>query len=308
VRKYPAWVRCLALFWWIAAGAPAQQAPLANSIVRIGFEAHALGNANRTDVTAAMKAWMLAVTKEQGLAYTTNFKVYDSLDDLVSALRHEQLEVFNASMDEFLILEKKVPCKGIFASLVHGKMTEQYVLLVHKDRVINGLNDLRGESIAVLDHPRTSLAPHWLDAELLRNKLPISARFFGKISHVTKPNLAVLPVFFKQMAAALVTRSSFEALGELNPQLSRQVRVLRSSPELVPGVGAYPRSANSAAVELYRTQALKLGTTAAGKLILNLFQIEGIVEIKESELAETRSFLAECAKLRDAAGRKGAAP
>ena len=269
----------------------------------IGFQARALGNTNRSDVTAAMKAWMATVLKEQNVTVTPNFEVYDSLRDMVSALRQERLDVFNASMDEFLTLEKKVPCKGIFASQVHGKVTEQYVLLVHKDRAVNDLKDLRGETIVVLENPRTALAPLWLDAELMRSQLPVSSGFFGKITYVQKPNLAILPVFFKQATAALVTRAAFETVGELNPQLSRQIRILKSSQELVPGVGAYRRGANSAALELYRTQALNLGKTPAGKLILNLFQIEGVVEVKEADLASTRTFLADYARLKASASR-----
>jgi ABC-type phosphate/phosphonate transport system substrate-binding protein len=299
---------CLALFGWVAGGASAQSRPDGHALVRIGFESHSLGNMNRSDVTAAMKAWMFSVTKEQNLAITPSFHVYDSLGDMVRALRQEDIDVFSCSTDQFLLLEKKVPCKGIFASKVHGKVTEQYVLLVHRDRVVSDLKDLQGESIMVLDQPRASLAPLWLDVELLRNRLPVSAQFFRKITYVTKANLAILPVFFKQAGAALVSRAGFDLAGELNPQLSRQVRALMISPELIPGVGAYRRSANSESVGLYRTQALKLGSTPAGQIILNLFQIEGVVEIGEAELSGTRAFLAEYARIKATAPCKGTAP
>lgn len=173
---------------------------------------------------------------------------------------------------------------------------------------MTSLKDLLGKSILVLDHQRTSLAPLWLDTELLRNKLPIGARFFGKITYVKKASLAILPVFFKQANAALVTRSSLETAGELNPQLTQQLQVVKASPELIPGVGAYRKGATSAAVALYRTQALKLGLTPAGKLILNLFQTDGIVEIHESDLRVTRAFLADYARLKAEAERKGSSP
>jgi hypothetical protein len=61
-------------------------------------------------------------------------------------------------------------------------------------------------------------------------------------------------------------------------------------------------------VEFYRREALRLGESPAGKLVLNLFQIDSIVEIHESDLGPTRSFLAEYARLKTDAGRKKATP
>lgn len=302
------WLRGLALFGWLAVVALAQPAPAANSNLRVGFLASSLGNSNPSDVKAAMKIWMLTVAKESQLSVQPTLEVFNSVDDMVNAIRQDQLEVFSLPTDEFFSLEKQIPIKGMFASQVHGKVSEEYVLLVHKDRVVDGLKDLRGEPITVLDNQRSMLAMPWVELELKRRNLPASGRFFGKITRTKKAILAILPVFFKQAAAALVTRSSFEIAGELNPQLLNQLRVLNASPKLVPGVGAYRKNAGSAAVNLYRTQTLKLGNTPAGKLILNLFQIDGMAEVHESDLAETRAFLAEYARLKEPSPRKGSAP
>lgn len=301
-------LRCLVLFGLLAANVSAQPASSANSIVRIGFSARSLGNANRSDVTASVKVWLQAVARERHLTADPIPEVYDSIGDMANALRREQIDVISAPTDEFLVLEKVVPLWRLFASKVNGKITEQYVLLVHRDRAINSLKELRGETIVVMDSPRTALAPLWLETELMQNKLPIGTRFFGKITYASKSNLAILPVFFKQAGAALVTRSNFEIAGELNPQLSKEIRVLAFSPELIPTIGAFRSNATSVAVDLYRKEAMKLIDTPAGKLVLNLFQAEGITELKESDLSGTRAFLAEYARLKAEAERKGAAP
>jgi ABC-type phosphate/phosphonate transport system substrate-binding protein len=275
-----------------------QPGPSAKTTVHIGFSARCLANANRADLIAAMKVWLLTVTKERKLALIGEPEIFDSLSDMQNALRREQIDVINAPTDEFVLLENIVPLANIFVSQINGRITEQYVLLVNKDRVIKDFRDLRGDTLVVLDNPRTVLATLWLDTELMRTKLPVSARLFGKITHVKKPNLAILPVFFKQTGVALVTRASFETAGELNPQLTKNVRVLTSSPEWIPTVGAFRATAISGAVELYRREALKIQESQGGKLVLNLFQTDGVVEIKESDLAGTRALLAEYARLK----------
>jgi ABC-type phosphate/phosphonate transport system substrate-binding protein len=156
----------------------------------------------------------------------------------------------------------------------------------------------------VMDSPRNALAPLWLDTELMRGRFPASAKFFGRITHTSKLNLAILPVFFNQAGAALVSRGGFETAGELNPQLNRELAALETSPELVPSLTAYRADGNPQVAEKYQKEVVRLPESPAGKLILALFQIEGIAEIKDADLAPTRSFLAEWARLKAEAERK----
>jgi hypothetical protein len=278
-------------------GAPADAQPAGTSVVHVGFTSRSLASANRADVTAAMKAWLQIVARERKLALVVEPEIFDSVGDMGDALHHERLEVFSATTEEFVVLEKSTPVAKIFASIVGGKIQEQYVLLVRRDRTIRDLRDLRGETLILLEGPRTSLAPLWLDTELLRGKLPVRARFFAKITIVKKPNLAILPVFFRQAGAALVSRTNFEIAGELNPQLTKDVRVLVASPEVIPALGGFRANAVSGAVDLYRREALRIGESPGGKLVLNLFQTDGVAEIKESDLVGTRALLAEYARL-----------
>jgi hypothetical protein len=106
-----------------------------------------------------------------------------------------------------------------------------------------------------------------------------------------------MALFFKQADAVLATQSGFDTACELNPQLGKELSILLSSPELVSTVSAYRADATSASVTLYQRESLKLGETPAGKLILTLFRAEAIVELKESDLRETRALLAEHARL-----------
>jgi ABC-type phosphate/phosphonate transport system substrate-binding protein len=298
-------VRGLLLFGLLAS---AQTAPLPQAIVHVGFSARSLVDANRTDVTAAMKAWLLTAAKERNLTIRFEPVIFESLPEMENALRREQVDTISATTDDYLVLEKAVPLTKVFVTKIAGRITEQYVLLVHREQPVKELRDLRGATLFVMDHPRTSLAPHWLDVELLHHKLPIATRFFGTITHVSKPTLAILPVFFKQAGGALVTRASFDTAVELNPQLARTLRVLAVSPEVIPMVGAFRANAVSGAVDFYRREALRLHESQGGKLVLNLFQSDGLVEIEESDLAGTRTLLAEYARLKAEAERRGTAP
>jgi len=287
----------LLLAGWLQAGAAARPGGTAQPTVVIGFSSRALGQANRADLTAAMKVWMQTITRERHLNVEASLQVFESMADLERALRLEEVDVISVPMDELVVLEKSFPLAGYFASQVHQKATDQFVVLVRSDRPQKGLASLRGASVVIVEDPRTLLAPVWLDTELLRRHLPVGTRYFGKQTVSVKPSLAVMSLFFRQADAVLTTRSGFETACELNPQLGKDLAILMTSPDLLSTVGAYRADATSASVALYQRETLKLGETPAGKLILTLFRAEAIVEVKEAELRETRALLAEHARL-----------
>ena len=291
----------------LAAAAAAQAPPPVRFRVSMGFSARILGRSNRADVAAAMKAWLLTAARERKVEADPEIQVFDSLEDLVQAAQQERIDVVGVGMDELLVLEKKVPLAGMFANKVKNRITDQFVLLVRRDRELRGLADLRGLSSAMLDSSRSLLAPLWLDTELMRRHLPAGARFFGKVNVAAKPALAVMPLFFKQVDAALMTQAGFETACELNPQLGRDIEALVTSPELVSAIGAYRANADPASANFYRHEAPRLSETPGGKLVLNLFQTDGIVEVKEADLRDTRALLAEHARLL-AAGHREARP
>ncbi len=74
-----------------------------------------------------------------------------------------------------------------------------------------------------------SLAAIWLDVNLMESGCGSKESFFFDLRNVQKPSQAILPVFFKQIDAGVVTRSAFEAAVVLNPQLGRRLKILSFS-------------------------------------------------------------------------------
>ena len=300
---------CCAAFLAFATGAAAQSVAATNvPPLRFGVSARTMADLNRTDVTAALKVWFETIAKERGIYADPHPRVFDSLADFAEALRREEIDVITAPSDEFIVLEKTVPLAGLYSTAVGGRITEEYVLLVRQDSPFRSLADLRDSRLIVLTHPSAGLAPNWLDTELLRNKLPVSARFFRGITRTSKMNRAILPVFFNQADACLATRRGFEVAGELNPQVLKALRVLAFSPPFVPGLGSYRANIPSSAADQYRQASLHLADTQTGKHILTLFQCDTFVEVSESEFAATRAFLAEYARLKAEAEREAPTP
>jgi phosphonate transport system substrate-binding protein len=78
--------------------------------------------------------------------------------------------------------------------------------------------------------------------------------------------------------ACLVTRKGFKIMEELNPQVGKQLKVLASSPALVPDGfffrAAYPQQP----LERMASELTRIHSTVAGQQVLTVFQTDCLEE------------------------------
>jgi phosphonate transport system substrate-binding protein len=101
----------------------------------------------------------------------------------------------------------------------------------------------------------------------------------------------VLPVFFRRMDAAVVIKSSFATAVELNPQLGRELRVLATSPPVIPIIlcfrkNASPEGKRELIANINRTQSLP-----AGQQIEALYQFKRLVMLPSNCMNATMEML-----------------
>jgi len=133
-------------------------------------------------------------------------------------------------------LRQDVALDPLFVAERSGAKMESYVLLVHVDAGVSELAQLGGKELLTYTNTQMGIANIWLDGVLLEAGLPEARSFFHTVKIHSKISSALLPVFFQQADVCLVSRSGFETMVELNPQLGQRLQVLASSPELVPFV------------------------------------------------------------------------
>jgi len=93
------------------------------------------------------------------------------------------------------------------------------------------------------------------------------------------------------MDGCVVTRRGFETMCELNPQIRLQLRVLTTSPQLVPAVGFIRAGYDSPLREVLFAALRGLEKSSAGAQVLTLFQSDQLHEVPVSLLDTTREFV-----------------
>lgn len=260
-------------------------------LVRVGFSRSMFVGVNVTDAQAAMKVWIGAVVAGGGMNVRSGSRIYDRLEDLRAALVHREIELVVASVSEFMSLEKEADPDHILIGVDDaGKDYDEYVLLVHRDSGFAGVDDLRGRRILIWSNWRTCLVQDWL-----RTLVPGPGGLepggsFASLVPSEKLSAVVLPVFFRQADACVVTRWGWQTMGELNPQVGRQLRELASSPRITATVVFFRagyRSPNQADI----IAALEsMHRTANGRQMLTLFHGGAVKQVPLSALDSARAI------------------
>ena len=275
-----------------ATGTAAQMAP-----IRFGFSRQIFGAVNENDGRAALKAHVQAIGRADGIPMDANFPVFDNAKQMEQALRAGAVDMIALRTDEFLELTPEMVGGPLIVAVVRGRTDDEYVLLVRHDGGLGGIAALKGRQIMVLQNPRAPLALHWLDVMTLREGLGPAAQVVGRMTQVPKSSRAVLPVFFKQADAALVSRSGFEMMGELNPQIKSQIKVLAFSRPMVPVVMCFRSGVPQTSIDRVVTATLKMHTTVSGQQVMTIFQFDRLDALPRSCLDSARELLAEHARL-----------
>ncbi len=227
-----------------------------------------------SDAKAALRVWARALGQDRGIPVDPEAFILHGMGGIADAMREKRVDAVSLLTAEYWKLGKDVLTGPFILGASEGRVTEEYVLLVHQESGIKGVGDLRGRSLIFCRNPRTSLAPTWLDVTLAKSGLPRSVELCGRVAHVNKVSQAVLPVFFRKSDACVVTRRGFETMSELNPQVGRQLKVLALSPEVVPSMSCFRKDYTEPTKEKLLAEIDKIHTTPAGHQVLTIFQCE----------------------------------
>ncbi len=263
------------LLWlslFLSTGASAKTA----GIYRIGFSSAMFTDVNENDAKAAIKIWGKQIAREKNVPTDPVPVILNGMGELAESLHEKRVDAVGITTMEYDQLRKTVSFFPLFVNSKSGSFSERYLILAHRKGSVKKLSDIGGRTICVYSNPRACLAPLWLDTLLIRRGLPATADFAGMILRETKIAKVVLPVFFGKVDACVVTKSGFDTMAELNPQLQNSLVVLAESPALVPTLFTFRSDFNPAYKAKLITGLRELKNSPAGRQVLTIFQSDDI--------------------------------
>jgi ABC-type phosphate/phosphonate transport system substrate-binding protein len=199
--------------------------------VRLAVSENVVVGVNLNDARAALAVWTeeLLKTIDIKMDMAPNQDWVMPSDRLLEAIRGGKVDLVCLTVQEY---RKVAPFVDTARVLTDDYGGDEFLLVVRAGSGIVNLGDLRGRSLNMWESPSTSLAEPWLTVSLGKNGLESPAQLLGHIARNTKLSQVVLPVFFGQADACVVTRRGLDTMVELNPQLAQKLKVLMASPKM----------------------------------------------------------------------------
>lgn len=258
-------------------------------MIHLGISAQSVPNFNRNDAQSAIKVWAQTVSQERQLTEKFEVRIVDSLAELRRNLKDHHLDAVSLTAKEFLQLELQPD--EIYVTATDAGFQTRYALVVHRDSGVTTLDGLKNRRVAIPQGQFMTLAGTWLDAQILDHAQATSRSWLAEVSQPDNPAKGVLQVFFRQIDAAVLTVDALELAGELNPQLLRDLVIIRESEPLITAFFLFRPLWQGPSRETIEDALLSLHTTPAGQQVLTVFQSSHMEKQPATILEPTLAFL-----------------
>jgi ABC-type phosphate/phosphonate transport system substrate-binding protein len=250
--------------------------------LNVGYTKSLLSDVDLKDAQVAMDLWVKELSKASKNPLVPKSILIDDLPSLVRAINAKQVDVLGLSCLDYFKIRDKVNLEPAMVTIIGGKPSKEFSLITRRDKFSN-LNDLKNGKLLVNDEkPANGVPLMWLDTYLIKQEGLNSRQIFASIKEVNKVSKAVLPVFFEQVDACLVSRSGFETMVELNPQIGEQLSIIATSPGFVLGGVFFRKDFREDIKKLIMDTCMKFCTYPSGRQIVTLFKAEAFAPFKPS--------------------------
>ena len=268
--------------------------PAEEQLVRVGRLKFLFAAVDFRDSKVAVEFWVTQLASEMGIRASATLELLHDLDAVVAGVAEGRIDVVTLSPLDYLWVAERVAIKPISVGVIDGKITDEFVLLVRRNREFTGLAQLKGRTIAV-ESARYAypVASMWLETELLKNGLGSPDDFFRDVAAEARASKAIVGTLFGQVDGSLVTRRTYDTMVELNPQVGKELTPLLGSPpylrEIMCGRTAYMDRLRGSLIDA----ALRAHEYPTSRQILQLFGQERVVPFEARYLRTVRSLARE---------------
>jgi len=266
----------------------------------MAFSIDSLAGVNVNDARAAYKVWESEVIEKFGLK---NMEFYSDIfypsAQILQMIRSRQIECFTLTTLEYAsILNFANPEEMVLVSEVANGV--DYLLLVHQDSRFHTIEDLKSAKLLMHHHRDTTLLKTWLNVKLAEMGQRGIDQFFASAEMRDKLNEVILPVFFRNADAGAISRRVFDIAVELNPQLGRQLRIVATSPKVIPVGIWFLKDCDPETMREVMNVVTKFGSIPAGRQILALYQSSRLVQCPCSVMSDSLKLVRQSERLHQA--------
>lgn len=299
-QKYlSAVILLVAIFFSIPYAISGEDKPVSKlKVLGVGYSSRALSGLDLKDAQVAINVWAKSLSKKMKTGYKPAMFIFHDLDSMVKSIKNAKIDFVQMLSLDYLELQDKVSLEPAYVSVFGNKVTERYLLLVNKNNRIKQLSQLRNKKLIIVRNSEDKISFIWLNTLLMKENLSESENFFSHIKSVEKASQAVLPVFFRQEDVCIVKESAFRTMVELNPQVGKEITVIKKSPDFIISLFLSRKGCDKEAKKVVDEAVLRFHDEPEGKQMLMLFRADKIVPFQSYYLDNVKQLLKEYKELK----------
>lgn len=247
-----------------------QAAPL-----NIGFDTSALNNFSKKDIKVALDIWLIQLSVNAG--YTAKITYYDNPEKMADDLNHDKVDYvsgFGLMFVSFFDLSK---LSDGFTGARLSRDDSKFVVIVPNNNEVMDWKDLSNAVIGIQEDDKGIELYIKLNLLKIGNAKPKIERFKNR-------QTTLLKLFFGKVDAAVVTLGTFNLARELNPQITKRLKIMAISDVKADHYGFYRKNLSESIKENITASAKKFIDDEYGRQMLLLLQSDKIVDSRLTEL------------------------
>ncbi|HMN24109.1 MAG TPA: PhnD/SsuA/transferrin family substrate-binding protein [Ignavibacteriaceae bacterium] len=248
---------------------------------RFIFSVNLFHNQKLEDAKASTTILMNKIKKDKNIKEDFEIIVCNTEKEILDEIKTD-FDFLLVTAVEMAAIKKSGRAKPLLINETQNSYGFIYYLITNKGDNYNKISELSKGNISILARSPNQVPSLWLDKILRDNKLPKKESYFNDITYDYKATNIVLSVFFKKIAASIVSKASYDLLCELNPRISKQIKVIEISDPLLFGVIFFDtRNKDKEREKLVYDTLLSLDKDAYGRQLLDMFNVDRIVPFKD---------------------------
>lgn len=206
---------------------------------------------------------------------------------LVDALTSKQYDVIATTGLDYMSLRRHVRLRPLAILSKTDQPTDTYMLITRKDKTLKSVAALPSRTLIIEAGGGGDFAKCWLDDVLEDRGLPRHQKFFNIVRTGDKPSRTLLPVFFGQADACVVSESALSVMVELNPQLEDQLVVEERSAGYISILISATERLEDWARDIVMEETERMHSSPEGRQILTIMQMKRFFPFKPEYLDAT---------------------
>jgi ABC-type phosphate/phosphonate transport system substrate-binding protein len=277
--------------------------PTESGVLEVAYPAGLFYGVDINDARAATKVWVQRLIERNQEVAGSETIIYYDLASIEGAIRAKRVDLITLHPADYVKLRDRIELKPLAVAVSNGNVYERHGLITHRASSIKTLGQLRGKRLLIQTGGKGGLPDMWLDVQLRKQGLPPAKSFFGDVARVPGIGKAVLPVFFQNADACMLSLDAFGTMAEMNPQLEEELRPLITSPQYCKFLVCVRPDIYERKLHRYIDDSLtSLHTDPQGQQLLALFRVDKLVPFEQAHLDNVLALMQEFEALDSAAG------